>query len=268
MVAGPARSGLGVASSAVELDDRITLAGAEGVDLEVVLAGLSSRVAAALIDLTLQVLAILAVVALGSLFGDAGVVIATVGSFLVMLGYPVLAETFVAGQTLGKRALGLAVVRIDGSPVTFLGSAIRNVLRVVDILPGTYLVGSVAIFFSPRNQRVGDIAAGTLVVQKPRAGANAPFTPPGAPGMPLGVPGSTMAPVLSPEVVGWDVSAVTAEEVAAVRTFLLRRADLDPGHRANLAQTLAFQLLPKVAGVPLDGGPELFLERVAAARTG
>ena len=65
MVAGPARSGLGVASSAVELDDRITLAGAEGVDLEVVLAGLSSRVAAALIDLTLQVLAILALVALG-----------------------------------------------------------------------------------------------------------------------------------------------------------------------------------------------------------
>ena len=194
-MAGPARSGLGVASSAVELDDRITLAGAEGVDLEVVLAGLSSRVAAALIDLTLQVLAILALVALGALFGDAGMVIASVGGFVVMLGYPVLAETFVAGQTLGKRALGLAVVRIDGSPVTFLGSTIRNVLRVVDILPGTYLVGAVAIFFSPRNQRVGDIAAGTLVVQKPRAGANAASTPLGAPGLPLGVPGSTRTPV-------------------------------------------------------------------------
>lgn len=249
----------------MELDDRITLAGAEGLDLEVVLAGLGSRVAAALLDLVLQVLAILTLAFLGGLFGDAGVVLVSVGGFLVMLGYPVLAEAFAGGQTVGKRALGLAVVRLDGAPVTFLGASIRNVLRVIDVLPGTYLVGAVAIFVSPRNQRVGDIAAGTLVVQRPRAGANAPRSAPLHAGA---TPGSTMAPVLSPEVAGWDVSAVTAEEVAAVRTFLLRRADLDPGHRANLAQTLAFQLLPKVAGVPLDGGPELFLERVAAARTG
>jgi uncharacterized RDD family membrane protein YckC len=262
----------------VELDDRITLAGAEGVDLEVVLAGLGSRVAAALFDLVLQVLAIFALGFVGALFGDAGVVLVAVGGLLVMLGYPILAEAFAGGQTVGKRILGLTVVRLDGSPVTFLGAVIRNVLRVIDILPGTYLVGAVAIFVSPRNQRVGDIAAGTLVVQRPRPGANAPrpmvatasasATGPAAWGGVGPVPGSTMAPVLSPEVAGWDVTAVTAEEVAAVRTFLLRRADLDPGHRANLAQTLAFQLLPKVAGVPLDGGPELFLERVAAARAG
>lgn len=252
----------------MELDDRITLAGPEGIDLEVVLAGLGSRVAAALIDVAAQVLAILALSFLGGLFGDAGVVLVAVGGFVVMLGYPVLAETFAGGQTLGKRALGLAVVRADGAPVTFVASAIRNVLRVIDILPGTYLVGAVAIFFSGRNQRVGDIAAGTLVVQRPRAGANAPVSARGVAWPVPTVPGSTMAPVLSPEVAGWDVSAVTAEEVAAVRTFLLRRASLDPGHRANLAQTLAFQLLPKVAGVPLDGGPEIFLERVAAARTG
>jgi uncharacterized RDD family membrane protein YckC len=242
----------------VELDDRVSVAGAEGLDHEMVLAGLGSRVAAAMVDLILQVLALTVLTFVGGLFGDAGVVLVSVGGFMVMLGYPVVAEAFAGGQTVGKRVFGMTVVRRDGTPVTFLTATVRNLVRVVDILPGTYLVGAVAIFVSPLNQRVGDMAAGTLVVNRPRAGA----------GNLVSVTGSAMAPVLSPGVVGWDVSSVTAEEVAAVRSFLLRRSELDPGHRANLAQTLAFQLLPKVAGVPLDGGPEVFLERVAAARTG
>lgn len=252
----------------MELEDRLTVAGAEGLDVEVVLAGLGSRVAAGLADLVVQVLAVTASAFVGALFGDAGVVVVAVGGFMAMLGYPILAEAFAGGQTVGKKMLGIRVVRLDGAPVTFLSSVVRNLLRVVDALPGTYLVGSIAIFATPRNQRIGDVAAGTLVVQKPRHGAHAALAGRAVALGGVGVPGSTMVPVLSPEVAGWDLSAVTAEEVAAIRTFLVRRSDLDPGHRANLAQTLAFQLLPKVAGVPLDGGPELFLERVAAARTG
>lgn len=260
----------------MELQDRLTLEGAEGLDLDVVLAGLGSRTGAAMIDLLIQTAAIFAVAVVAGLFGDAGMAVAVTAAFLIVLGYPVAAETLAGGQTLGKRALGLAVVRADGAPVTFMASIIRNVLRVVDVLPGTYLVGAIAIFASARNQRVGDMAAGTIVVQRVKAGTHlvggyaAPgaygFDPATAPG--AMVPGSTMPPVLSPAVVGWDVSAVTAEEVAAVRSFLVRRHQLDPTHRANLAQTLAFQILPKVAGVPLDGGPEFFLERIAAARTG
>ena len=65
----------------------------------------------------------------------------------------------------------------------------------------------------------------------------------------------------------WDVSQVTADEVAAMRSFLGRRHQLTPQHRAQLAQTLSFQVLHKVAGVPLEGGPEVFLERVVHAKT-
>ncbi len=247
----------------------MTVEGAEGIDLDVTLAGLGSRSGAAVIDLVLQFVAILLVTAVSGLFGDAGVAVAAVGGFLVLIGYPVVAEAFVGGQTVGKRALALAVVRVDGAPVSFMGALVRNLVRVVDALPGTYLVGAVAIFASARNQRLGDMAAGTVVIHRPRAGTHlvgghGAMSAPGG----SGVPGSEMPAVLSPEVVGWDVSAVTVEEVAAVRSFLLRRHQLDPTHRANLAQTLAFQILPKVAGVPLDGGPEYFLERIAAAKTG
>ena len=268
----------------MELQDRLTVQGAEGIDLDVTLAGLSSRTGAAVIDLLIQTVAIMIMTFIAGQFGDAGLAVAVTGAFLVVFGYPVAAETLANGQTVGKRLLGIAVVNKSGTPVTFMASVIRNVLRVIDLLPGTYLVGGVAIFATARNQRVGDMAAGTIVIHRARAGTHlvggypATVVGLGGPG-PAGtsvpgsdpgawVPGTTVAPVLSPEVVGWDVSAVTADEVAAVRSFLVRRHQLNPTHRANLAQTLAFQILPKVAGVPLDGGPEYFLERIAAARTG
>src|SRR5207244_5481193 len=71
-----------------------------------------------------------------------------------------------ARRTRGKLVNGLRVVRIDGSPVTFFTSAVRNVLRLVDILPGMYLVGIAAILVTRQNQRLGDVAAGTLVVRE------------------------------------------------------------------------------------------------------
>src|SRR5690606_26580251 len=124
------------------------------------------------IDLALQTVVILAIGAVAGLFGDAGVAVAATGVFLVVLGYPTAAETRSNGQTIGKRALGIAVVKVDGTPVTFMSAIVRNVLRVIDILPGTYLVGAIAIFASARNQRVGDMAAGTIVVHRNRAGTN------------------------------------------------------------------------------------------------
>lgn len=248
----------------MELQDRLTLQGAEGIDIEVVLAGLGSRTAAAVIDLVIQGLVLVGIAAVSAMFGDAGVALIAVGSLLVIFGYPIAAETFANGQTVGKRVMNMAVVAADGTPVTFMASTIRNVVRMVDLLPGNYLVGAVAVFASKRNQRLGDIAATTIVIQRPKPGAH--LVQSGAASPYTSVPGSTMEPVLSPEVAGWDVSSVTAEEIAAIRTFLLRRHSLDPSHRADLAQTLAFQILPKVAGVPLEGGPELFLERIAASR--
>lgn len=243
----------------MELDDRVTVAGAEGIDLDLVLAGVGSRGAAFLIDLLLQVLVLGAVTAGAGVAGGVAPAVVAVAVFLIFLGYPILAEGFAGGRTVGKAVLGISVVSVDGTAGTFLAATIRNVVRLVDSLPGVYLVGIVSVLATSRNQRVGDLAAGTLVVHRPRAAMGS--------GAAAG-PGSGHATADQvAEMAGWDVSAVTADEVAALRSFLDRRTSLDPRSRADLAQTLSFQILPKVAGVPLEGGPEVFLERVVTAKT-
>jgi uncharacterized RDD family membrane protein YckC len=256
----------------VELEDRVTFEGAEGLDLDVTLAGLGSRAAALFIDQVVQFL----VVAVGALvtdpFGDAGVAVFALISFFALFGYQIVGEAFVGGRTLGKAAMGIAVVSDRGTPASFLAVVIRNVVRFVDLLPGVYLVGSVAILVTRRHQRLGDLAAGTLVISRPRMkGALAGTVAPGggfADGSGWVGPGGAGAASFDGSMFdGWDVAAVTAEEVAALRSFLARRHQLTPEHRANLAQTLSFQILPKVAGVPLEGGPETFIERIVAAKT-
>jgi hypothetical protein len=73
--------------------------------------------------------------------------------------------------------------------------------------------------------------------------------------------------VLPPEIAHWELSAVSLDELAAVRSFLERRYELAPEARGQIGYALAEQLRPKVAGIPLDGYPELFLERVVYARS-
>lgn len=240
----------------VEIDDRLTLASAEGIDLDLRLAGIGSRGVALIVDLVLQTVVLFLAGAVAGAFESWGVAFFAITAFLVLLGYPILAEGLAGGRTFGKALMRIAVVSTDATPITFLAAVIRNVVRLVDSLPGTYFVGIVSALFTKRSQRVGDLAAGTIVIHQGRIGGTR---------TPLG-PDVQDAPQPLSGTEGWDVSAVTADEVAAARSFLGRRAELDPGHRSNLAQTLAFQLMPKVAGVPLEGGPEAFLERVVAAK--
>jgi hypothetical protein len=173
----------------------------------------------------------------------------------------VLFETLASGRTPGKRWTGLRVVRLDGGPVTFTTSAVRNLLRLVDGLLG-YAVGVVAILVSVRNQRLGDLAAGTLVVVERRApergrerGAAFAGAPSPAPRGPT--PG---------ELLTWDISSVTADDLVTVRRFLERRPELTAEARARLARDFAHRLRPKVAGAPDDLHPETFLEHLAAAK--
>ena len=118
-------------------------------------------------------------------------------------------EVLAGGRTPGKRWNGLRVVRTGGQPVGFVSSTIRNLLRVVDLLPGFYLVGIVSILVTKRNQRVGDLAAGTIVARAPRRRRARFEAPP--PARPAAAAAAHSA---------WDVSAITAEELAAVRAFL------------------------------------------------
>ena len=250
----------------MSFDDRVTIPTPEGVDLDIVLAGLGSRFAATLLDLTIQIGAIIALgMALG-LGSNSGYVVGAyfVLVFLVLFAYDIVFETWNSGRTIGKLAAGIRVVRSGGQPVNFMTSTVRNLIRIVDFLPLFYTVGMISVIVTPRNQRLGDLAAGTYVIRERRATAPVP--------QPIAAPQAAWAWTPSPSTdatyMSWDVSTVTADEVATVRRFLERRAHLDPQARAQLGWDLATRLRAKVAGVDDQGAPtpESFLEGLAAAK--
>jgi uncharacterized RDD family membrane protein YckC len=238
-------------------EDRLTIDTPEGVPLELTLAGLGSRFASALLDYLFQAIilvALLVVLGYGAGIdpGASGVAAAlwAVGFFVIFWGYDVSFEVLNSGRTPGKALNGLRVVRESGAPVTFGTSAVRNVIRIIDILPGTYLVGMVSIVVTGRNQRVGDLAAGTLVIREPRR------LPPE-----VQVSPSVQAPA-------WDTSAIEPQELDAIAAFLARRGDLAAGARIQIAAELAGRLRPKVGGAIAREGDEMFLERLLAAKRG
>jgi len=244
----------------VTYDDRISIPTPEGVELELVLAGLGSRLVAALLDFLIKAVILVALFVLGAAVGgeDGGggflVAVLIIASFLVFFGYDVAFETLASGRTPGKQAAGLRVVRQGGEPVGFMASAVRNLLRLVDMQPGMlYALGATTVFFSPRNQRLGDLAAGTLVVRERRAPL--PIARPALPDF-----------AVADRYAAWDVSGVTAYELVTIRRFLERRWHLDPGARNRLGWELAERLRPKVVGAPPNLHPEQFLEALAEAK--
>jgi uncharacterized RDD family membrane protein YckC len=104
----------------VELDDRVTIATPEGVELSLTLAGVGSRFVSALVDLAIQILLIVAlyVVFVRTNLGGYGAAVYAIFSFVVVFGYDVLFEVLASGRTLGKRWNALRVVRTDGRPIT------------------------------------------------------------------------------------------------------------------------------------------------------
>ena len=174
------------------LDATIDVETPEQVAVSYTLAGVGTRGAAALIDLLLMLL-LTGVLWYGAAsiprlmptlrdMTGGGWVTATViiGQFCILWGYFVTFEALWDGQTPGKRLLGLRVVRHGGGGVDLGASAARNVIRFVDFLPFGYFVGMVAVVANSRNQRLGDLVAGTIVVrerllrhQRPRAVAAA-----------------------------------------------------------------------------------------------
>jgi uncharacterized RDD family membrane protein YckC len=140
----------------------------EGVELALRVAGPSARTLAFLIDFLVRI-AIFSAMSWLLLFGGVGQALYLLSLFAVEWFYPVLFEIYWHGQTPGKRALGLAVVRDDGTPVGWSASVLRNFLRVVDFLPGLYGVAIVSAGASRGFKRIGDHVAGTLVIHVGRA---------------------------------------------------------------------------------------------------
>jgi uncharacterized RDD family membrane protein YckC len=136
----------------------------EGISLRLRAAGALPRAQAWMVDALLRLLMLFVAMIPLSLFGKGGNGLAMLLMFALLWAYSVACEVWLGGQTLGKRALGLRVVNADGTPVTWLPSVVRNLLRVVDVLPGVYGVGLVSSLIDPHARRLGDIVAGTMVI--------------------------------------------------------------------------------------------------------
>jgi uncharacterized RDD family membrane protein YckC len=239
----------------VEYEDRLTLATPEGVDLDFALAGLGSRGIAVMFDWLLKgvVVLALAIILLGiAPGGSLGAALFVVLSFVTVFAYDVAFEVLSSGRTPGKRWTGLRVIETDGGRVGLRASTVRNVLRLLDGPLTGYLLGSLMILFTERNQRLGDLAGGTLVIRERHAADS--LAPAATPDVPLaGYPAA-------------DLSAVTGDDLATVRSFLARRHQLEPGPRSDLAHQLFSRLRPKIHGGPEHVPPEPFLEWLAAAK--
>lgn len=166
------------------------LLSSEQVYLKLKLAGVGSRFAACFIDGIFQSLICMPIVFLiiGIYeFQYTKVVLSMPGlwkwwliaililiSFTILYGYFIFFETIWNGQTPGKRFIKLRVVRDNGASVTFIQVLIRNILRMLDALPSGYAIGIIAVLISKKNQRLGDMAAGTVVIREDSGDAPTP----------------------------------------------------------------------------------------------
>lgn len=165
------------------LDSVLDIETPEGVELNLRLAGAVPRALAYLIDLSIR-FAVLATLSVPlALLGASGKGVMLIAMFLLEWLYPVFFEVFMRGATPGKRSIGLAVVELSGLPVGMQASLVRNLLRTVDVLPIGYGVGLASLLLTRHFQRLGDLAAGTVVVwqQEAEPPLELPAVPPLAP---------------------------------------------------------------------------------------
>jgi uncharacterized RDD family membrane protein YckC len=151
------------------LDTTQNLATPEGVELRLPVAGLAPRALAWLVDAMIKGAIFVAALTVRGVMGGTSVALYLLVTFLLLWFYNVLFEVFRHGATPGKSALGIRVVNSNGTPVGWTGSLIRNLIRNIDFLPGVYLFGFISVMLSEKFQRLGDLAAGTLVVYEVKA---------------------------------------------------------------------------------------------------
>lgn len=229
--------------------------------LEFETASVGSRALAQAIDVAVRAAAVtvagglLGVTVGGIMSETVAVVVGTIVGFLLLFGYPAILEARWNGQTVGKRAMGLRVVTTEGAPVSLRHTAVRSILAPVDFfLPPLGVAATVSVLLNTRNQRVGDLFAGTIVLrEKTAAGWPVPVSFPPLPG-------------LERYTGSLDIGALTAAQYAVIRSFLVRANDLEPVARArigirlaNAAATLLHHRPPPTVA------PEAFLVSVAAA---
>ncbi len=251
------------------MDQEISIPTPESMEFSHEPAGIGSRFAASMIDIVLQSAMMLGLVFAAGFWSSplssitnastawaAALVILLV--FLLFWGYHIFFEMLWNGQTPGKRTVGIRILKDGGYPIGFLDSVVRNLLRPVDFLPFSYGVGVVVMLCNSRFKRVGDFAAGTIVVKERRIKMPHSLGP---------------GPVEAREdimIAGQrliNVHELSAAEIDVVRQFIVRRHDLRKSARLSLARKIARPLATKLGlrpGVVL-GREEEFLEKLARA---
>lgn len=243
--------------------DKLTIETPEQTALEFSLAGVGSRFLALAVDTLLQVVAFLALFLLVLVIGAAAWPAASTWSMAIGVllfsslyyGYFAFFEAIWKGQTPGKRHAKLRVIKDSGRPINAYEAIARNLLRLVDQLPGIYAVGIVAALVSKQNKRLGDLVAGTVVIhEKPFEQLQ--------PGWELFA--RSDAPALPYKAV-----RLSAEEFQLVEAFLQRRSELPDEVRRQTAQAIAQRVGARLEVPPEErSSPEPFLERlVRAARS-
>jgi len=220
-------------------DSELIVSTPERVSFDYQVAGLGTRAIAQVLDLLIVTALLVALlfggIAVGAIFNNSLVsdLVEILGSFAIVFGYFWTSEALWSGQTIGKKAFRLRAVGDRGEPLTFMQAGIRNIVRIVDFLPYGYGVGLVVMFINGKGKRLGDLAAGTLVVkdsdhvwlwQVPGARPSdlQPNMPPASP------PGYPAYPPPPPPLVPQPQAAIaTAYAPASNAEYILRRIDPD-----------------------------------------
>ena len=197
----------------------------EGVEITLRLAGPLARARAWLFDFGIRALVSLSTPALFGWMGTAGQGIGILVMFMLWVLYPIVFEAMWQGATPGKRLCNLAVVNADGTPIGWPASFLRNVLRFADMLPVGYAVGLASMLLDSQFRRLGDLAAGTVVIHRDSVTAASKVS-------------SLADPVSTP-------FALTPLEQRAVLDFAERRRTWSAERAAELAELAA----PLVAGL-------------------
>lgn len=236
----------------MKFEDTTKVDSPEGVQLELTLAGLGTRMIAQMLDWLIKLgvgLGLLLLLEPSRLGSTLLLVSLTLVSFF---GYELFFETIWSGRTPGKRASRVRVVMADGSPVTFTAALVRSLLRMVDFLPTLYGLGAILVFVTSKNQRLGDLAAGTIVVREPKV-------------VEVGL--TTMLDHVSVPA-GFDATAITQEQLAVARSYLLRRSTLSPDVADRLAKQIATDLRTVVMDPTGELADQRLIEVIVAAKSG
>jgi uncharacterized RDD family membrane protein YckC len=240
----------------VPASEKLTIETPEQIALEFPLAGVGSRFLALAFDSLVQVVVIgvLAVIALIvrwvvvpatglAAIGPWTLAILLAIGFIVYSAYFAIFETLWVGQTPGKRLVGLRVIDVSGRPLGVYPAILRNVLRLVDQLPGFYAIAIVSVLITERHQRLGDLAAGTVVVhERVEKIGDAPK---------------------GEAAVHHGAHRLGVDEIVLIEGFLRRRADLDSWVRLQTARQIATRMASRLETGPVED-EERFLEQLAA----